>query len=110
MALLKPRAEHGFILIGQRLDHLIRSATLRRHHTMRGVVEILDLAEADIFARGRMVAHKILKDPTDAPPQIFQIVLTQVDPVKQDLALSRIVHNGCFGCSGSSVSIAALLR
>ncbi len=53
-----------------------------------------DTSDGDVFARGHLVAHEVLKDDSDLGVKIGEVVFAKVDAVEQDLAFGRIVEAG----------------
>ncbi len=49
---------------------------------------------ADVFPRGHLVAHEVLKDDPDFVVQIFQLVIAQVNAIEQNLPFGRVVEPG----------------
>ena len=58
------------------------------------LVGLIDAADGDVFARGHLEAHEVLKDDADVAVEIFEGVLAQVDAVEQDLSFGGIVESG----------------
>ena len=67
---------------------------LRRLLEQFEVVDQLDAANRNVFARCHLVAHVVLKDDADFAVKIFEAVLAQVHSIEQDLAFKRIVEPG----------------
>ena len=55
-------------------------------------IGLIDPAHGDIFARGHLEAHEVLKDDTDVAVEIFEVVLPKVDAVEQNLSFGRVVE------------------
>ncbi len=60
----------------------------------RLVVEPADVAGADVLADEELVAHEVLEDDADPPPQRFRIPLAQVEAVEHDAPRRRLVEPG----------------
>ena len=73
---------------------MVRHAFLRGTLQQVEVVDFIDAANCDIFPGRHFITHEVLKDDSNFPMKIFQIVLAEVDPIQQDLALGRIIESG----------------
>src|SRR5689334_19032479 len=50
--------------------------------------------DGDVFARGHLIAHEVLKYDADFAIEIVQVVFAKVDSIEQDLSFDRIVEPG----------------
>src|SRR5690349_12217015 len=65
VALIEPLAQHRIVGVGQPLDHRRRAALGRRRADILVVVDGLDVANADIARRRKVVGNVILEDHAD---------------------------------------------
>ena len=79
---MKPAAELGFQAGGERGDEFFRSAALDGAQDARLVVEMLDAAEADIFAERKLVLVEVLKDHADAAAKLRSVPIPQIATVE----------------------------
>ena len=89
---LEAAAEHLLVSLWQTGDRRMGHAFLRGCLQQFDVVDLFDPADRDIVARSHFIAHEILKDDTHDLVQVFQIIVTEVDPIEQDLPFGGIVE------------------
>src|SRR5580698_3185256 len=61
-ALIEAPAEHLFVPAGKMSNNAVRHALSRCRLQELGIVDFLDSAYRNIFARGHFIAHEVLKD------------------------------------------------
>ena len=77
---------------GSALDHFVGQRAARGVADAGAVVHRVDLADADVLARGQVVAHEVLEDHADVRAQVVQVVVAQVAAIEQDAAFIRVVE------------------
>ena len=92
MPTLEPAPQHRIVAARQGRNHIVGATALRRPLQPLSIRERLDLAEPNVLADGRLVADEILEDHADAPAQVVEVVLLEVDAVEQDASLGRIIE------------------
>ncbi len=58
------------------------------------VVDVADIARADILADRELVATEVLENDADALPQRLDIPVLQIESVEQNAPLGRVVESG----------------
>src|SRR5579883_271936 len=91
-AAFKPAPEHLVQAVRKPVNDLQSAAFRRRAQQRPRIVQLLDLTHADVLARRQIIAHEILKDDTDLPVQILQVVLTQIHAIQQNLPGGGIIE------------------
>ena len=72
-------------------DDVFGQTFLSRRANPENIVFFFDAAYGDVFGGRQVIPHEILKNNANFAPQIFQVVLTKIHTVKQDLSAGRVV-------------------
>src|SRR5260370_23510499 len=87
LQVLEPAPKHRVVALGQSLNHGAGPALARGAHDQFSVLDLVHAPYADILMRGHVVVHIILEDYAYLLAQFLQVVLLDIAPAYQDIAL-----------------------
>src|SRR5262249_33562762 len=91
-AAFKTAAQQLVVALGKFLYEVLRITPHSGGPNLKRIVGHLDSPHCDIFLRGHVVAHEILKNYANFLPEVFQVVLAKVYAIEQNLPIRRIVE------------------
>src|SRR5260370_5356032 len=92
LQVLEPAPKHRVVALGQSLNHGAGPALARGAHDQFSVLDLVHAPYADILMRGHVVVHIILEDHAYLLAQLLQVVLLDIAPADQDIALIRVIQ------------------
>src|SRR5579883_1988966 len=84
LSFVEPAAQAGRQALGQGADDPVGAALARGSLDGRQIIGALDRPEADVLARGQLVAHEVLENGAKAPAQLLGREIAQIDAAPQD--------------------------
>src|SRR5713101_59010 len=90
--MVEPLAERGVIPLWKPGDELGRAGLSAGDLDPLAVVDVLHVAEPDVFRRGRLVGDVVLEHRTDLGAELVGVEVLDVDPIDQDPAGVGVVQ------------------
>src|SRR5579864_6685494 len=89
----KSAAQHLIITIGKLVNDTFGKALERRGTDSEFIVPLVNQARCDVIRHSHVITDKILKDHSNILPEVLDVVFTQVNAVKQDLAGRDVIQS-----------------